>query len=212
MKFIAKTFYALFITALVGVAGLFLATMLPTAWAGGLEVKIVKSGSMEPAIPTGSIVFVRPAAEYRVGDIVTFGADTRSEIPTTHRIIEVQNNEGRVAFLTQGDANEDPDPRAIAMSEVIGKVWLHVPYAGYVLDFARQPLGFTLMIGIPAGLIIVDEVLRIIMEVSKMRRRTRDEEEVAVAFREEAPPAPAPKLKPTIRHFDIPPPQNYEAR
>lgn len=187
INYLYKTVYALFIFALIAVAGLFLATMLPIP--GSIEIKIVKSGSMEPAIPTGSIVFIMPAATYAVGDVVTFGRDTAREIPTTHRIVEVQG--GGATFLTKGDANEEADPRVIAKSEVIGKVWLHVPYVGYILDFARKPLGFTLMIGIPAALIILDELLRIVTEVQELYRRRRLNLE---------------SRRPPVRHFDIPRP------
>ncbi|MEK7176696.1 MAG: signal peptidase I [Patescibacteria group bacterium] len=172
MKTLRKTFYGLFILLIVGAAGLFLATLLPIP--GNVEVKIVKSGSMEPTIPTGSLVFVKPKAEYSVGDIITFGQDTKSEIPTTHRITEVQVGEGGTVFMTKGDANEEGDPQPVPASEVIGLVWFHVPYAGYIIDLARQPWGFTFLIGIPAALIIMDEALRIISEVREMRRRRRE--------------------------------------
>lgn len=179
MKLIFTTLYALFILLLIGVAGLFLATMLPIP--GNVSVKIVKSGSMEPTIPTGSVVVVAPAPTYSVGDVVTFGRDTRTEIPTTHRIVSVSGSGSAQSYVTQGDANEDIDPRPVTASEVIGKVWLHVPYMGFVLDFARQPLGFTFMIGIPAALIILDEGVRIGREVVALRRRKRDDADVAAA-------------------------------
>jgi signal peptidase len=164
MKVISGTLYAFFILLLLGVAGLFLASMLPIP--GNIQVKIVKSGSMEPTISTGSVVVVKPAASYAVGDIITFGPDTSAEIPTTHRILAIEGN----TIFTKGDANEEADPQPTSVREVIGKVVLAVPKAGYVLDFARQPLGFTLMIGIPAGIIILDELLRIWAEIRRMRR------------------------------------------
>lgn len=181
MNILYKSVYALFVLALVAVALLFLATMLPIP--GNVEVKIVKSGSMEPAIPTGSIVVVKPATNYAVGDVITFGRDTKQEIPTTHRIVEVQG--GGATYLTKGDANEEADPRTILKSDIIGSVFVHVPYVGYILDFARQPWGFTLMIGIPAALIILDELIRIVAEVQKMYRKRADEDEITEAFKEE---------------------------
>ena len=177
MTFISKVLYALFIALLVGVTGLFLATLLPIP--GNIEVKIVKSGSMEPTIMTGSIVVVKPAASYGVGDVVTFGEDTQRQIPTTHRIIAAY---GGGAFQTQGDANEEADPQAITERDIIGKVVFAAPYAGYVLDFARQPIGFTLMIGIPAGIIVIDELLKIFSEVRRMRGKRRDEDEAPAVF------------------------------
>ena len=194
MKILNGTLYAVFILLLLGVAGLFLASLLPIP--GNIQVKIVKSGSMEPAIKTGSVAIVKPEASYAVGDVITFGEDTGRQIPTTHRIVSIGGDFNHVFYMTKGDANEEADGAQIAAKDVIGKVVLTVPYAGYVLDFARQPVGFTLMIGVPAAIIILDEMARIWKEVQKMRmpvptkntrgaaalaRRREEEEETPVS-------------------------------
>ncbi len=163
--------YGLFVAALVGVAGLLLVSLLPVT--GAFEIKIVKSGSMEPTIHTGSVVVMKPAKSYNVGDIIVFGKDTAREIPTTHRVIDKKIVNGQTSFVTKGDANEEQDPREIGAGEVLGKVLFSVPYAGYILDFARQPLGFALLIGLPAALIIFDEAFNIVKEIKVMRRRKK---------------------------------------
>jgi len=173
MHIVFKILYGLFITLLVGVGALLLVSLLPIT--GNVELKIVKSGSMEPTIPTGSIVLVMPSQTYKAGDIITFGKDTKSEIPTTHRIVSVRENVQGDFYTTRGDANEEQDPREIAAKEIIGKVLFHVPYAGYILDFARQPLGFALLIGVPAAMIVLDESVNIYREVVNLRRRRRGE-------------------------------------
>ncbi len=175
MKIISHTFYALFVIALIAVVGVFMATLVPVP--GGVEVKIVKSGSMEPAIPTGSLVLIAPAQSYVVGDVVTFGEDTKSEIPTTHRVVSIAGD----TFTTKGDANEEADQQPVMRNEIIGKVWLHVPYAGFLLDFARQPLGFALLIGVPAVIIILDELINIFSEVKRLRRRKDKTEKIRFA-------------------------------
>lgn len=165
MKYVTNTLYTTLIATLLLVAGLFLATLLPLP--GKVEVKIVKSGSMEPAIPTGSVVVIAPSSVYAVGDVITFGKDSVREVPTTHRIHEITDT----GFITKGDANEEADVNPVFTRDVIGKVYVHVPYAGFVLDFARKPMGFALLIGLPALLIIIDELFTIIGEVGKLRRR-----------------------------------------
>lgn len=169
MRIIGTLLYSVFVAALVGVAGLLLVSLLPIA--GMAQIKIVKSGSMEPTIPVGAVVVVWPATSYHVGDVITFGKDTKTQIPTTHRIVSTRTDGNTTFFSTKGDANEEQDPREVALSEVIGKVWVHVPYVGYVLDFARQPIGFALLVGTPAAMIILDETINIYREVVAMRRR-----------------------------------------
>lgn len=175
MNIISGILYTLFIALLLGVAGLFLASMLPIP--GNIEIKIVKSGSMEPTILTGSLVVVKPQGSYAKNDIVTFGEDSKNEIPTTHRIIDILGDFTSLSYVTKGDANEEQDPAPVYDRDIIGKVVFSLPYAGYILDFARQPIGFTLMIGIPASIIILDELVRIFHEVQHLRGKKRDEDE-----------------------------------
>jgi hypothetical protein len=110
-----------------------------------------------------------------VNDVITFGEDTKTSIPTTHRILAI-NSDG--TYTTKGDANEEEDVEKVARRDVIGKVIFSLPYGGYVLDFARQPIGFVLLIAVPAGLVILEELLTIGKETRKwMKRRRRDDDE-----------------------------------
>jgi signal peptidase len=181
MKILATTVYGIIVLSLLLIGGVFVASIVPVP--GHLSIKIVKSGSMEPAIHVGSIVVIQPRDTYVMGDVITFGADTKIQIPTTHRIVEIGDDHGTTIFTTKGDANEDPDGTRTKLSEVHGKVLFTVPYAGYVLDFAKKPLGFGLMIALPAGIIILDEIIRIISELQKIKaakyiaQRRKEEDE-----------------------------------
>lgn len=169
MKIISYTLYVLLIGLVVGIAGLLIGTRMQIP--GAVEIKIVKSGSMEPAIPTGSLVVVKPEGHYAVGDVITFGKDTKTDIPTTHRIVRIDGE----AITTKGDANEEVDPQTITRRDIIGRVILHAPYLGFLLDFARQPIGFVLLIAVPAGLVILEELLVIAREVHRAWRRRDDD-------------------------------------
>jgi signal peptidase len=169
---ITKILYGILTTAVVALAVLLVLSMVPIQ--NGPKVKIVSSGSMEPAIRTGSLVIIVPQSSYGVGDVITFGKDTVREKPTTHRIQDMRIESGAMIFRTKGDANEDPDGREIRQSDIIGKVFLSVPYLGYIIDFAKQPLGFFLLVIIPAGAIIIDEIRKIVKEIrGKRREETR---------------------------------------
>ena len=164
-----KISYYTFVTLIVCLGILLLLSSFPKT---NIGVKIVQSGSMEPAIKTGSIVVIHQKTNYQVGDIITFFFNYRDTVPTTHRITEVSTEDGEVRYQTKGDANESQDPQLIEKEVVIGKVLFSVPYVGYILDFAKKPLGFTLIIGLPAAFVIFDEILKINAEV----RKTRQEE------------------------------------
>lgn len=156
---------------MIAVAGLFLAPQLPIE--NNLQLRIVESGSMEPAIMTGSLVIVVPSKQYAVGDVITF--ESRSaDIPTSHRVVDTYEERGRTWFITKGDANEEADTTAVPIGDVIGKVFVAIPNAGYVLDFARQPLGFALLIMLPAFLIVFGELEKIWIEIRRKRKGESD--------------------------------------
>lgn len=137
------------------------------------ELKIVRSGSMEPAILTGSLILIHPATDYKAGDVITFGDDTRTSIPTTHRIVSVRTEGTMSYFETKGDANEEVDPGETPVSKVIGRVIFSLPYAGYILAFSKTQLGFALLIAIPAALIICYEAIGIVREIKITLRNRR---------------------------------------
>jgi signal peptidase len=171
MKAASNTLYYLAI-GVVGLIGLLFAlTLVPIP--GNYEIKVVKSGSMEPAIHVGSIVVIKPASSYAVGDVITFGEDTKTQIPTTHRIVKIEGTGSQMAFTTKGDANDTEDQTSTSVARVKGKMLFTVPYAGYVLAFARTKLGFFLLVGIPALVVFFEEGRSIYKEFRRMRARRK---------------------------------------
>src|SRR3990167_3711031 len=164
-KIATKIFYAVIFL----VIALLLFALFPIK--GNYQIKIVKSGSMEPDIKVGSIVIIKPSSNYTVGDVVTFGKDTKTDIPTTHRIVSSRAQEGVILFTTKGDANEDNDTNEIKQSDVHGKVLFDVPFFGYIIDLARKPIGFAVLIILPAIIVIYDEGVKIFKEIKKMRKK-----------------------------------------
>lgn len=145
---------------LVAVVGLFIIQAFPGLVGADLTYT-VQSSSMEPAIPTGSVVFVKeiPAGQVderiQEGDVITF-ADSRNAPTTTHRVVEKHEAENSVRIVTKGDANEDPDPEPVYRDEVIGVVTMSIPLLGYVVAFSKSTWGWFLMIVVPVVLLLMD--------------------------------------------------------
>lgn len=167
MKYL-KIIYYVFLGAIVLTAFLLVVSVLPIT--GNYKVMTVLSGSMEPEIKTGSIVVVKPADNYKIGDIITFGEISKTKTPTTHRIFEMKVEGSEPIYITKGDTNNAPDQKEIKAKEIIGKVLFSVPYAGYAVDTAKKPFGFMLIIVVPALLIIIDEGKKIYREIKKRRK------------------------------------------
>lgn len=93
---------------------------------------VVLSGSMEPEIPTGSVVVVDGRKkEWNPGDVITY---RRGNMVVTHRIVE-KSEEG---YCTKGDANTEEDAGIVLEKQVIGNVIVALPWLGFGIVWLRQ--------------------------------------------------------------------------
>lgn len=159
MKFL-KVIYYFFLIFIVVTAFFLIFSIFPIP--GNYKFFIVQSGSMEPAIKIGSVVIVKPAISYRIGDIITFNPCNQTKTPTTHRIYDIKVRAGKTIYITKGEANKTPDPRKISNREIIGRVLFSVPFVGYFVNFIKKPMGFILIIVIPATIVIYNEIRKIL--------------------------------------------------
>jgi signal peptidase len=129
------------------------------------QALVVRSGSMAPTIPTGSIVFYHkePAAKVKVGDIIVFQKPGDTNEKVTHRVFKISKGATGPYFTTKGDANGAPDDWQVP---AVGTGWVasfHIPTIGYVLAGLESTLGRLLLLAIPAallGLITLYEIWR----------------------------------------------------
>jgi signal peptidase I len=135
---------------------------------------VVYSGSMEPAIKTGSVIVSIPSKNYVQGDIITFSPSGSTRDLVTHRIAVKNYPEGvnaEPSYLTAGDANDDFDSWEITNDKIVGKVALSIPYLGYAADFAKTPKGFIFLVIIPATIVVYEELKMLKGEASKFFSR-----------------------------------------
>ena len=106
----------------------------------GIRPYVVYSGSMEPGIRTGAVVFTKEGSfSPKKGDIITFRID---DTVVTHRVTENRNG----ICTTKGDANKTADPVSVKESQIIGRVVFSLPYLGYVIHFLRTRIPFTVVV------------------------------------------------------------------
>lgn len=116
------------------------------------QALIVRSGSMSPTIPTGSIVFYtkRNADAIKVGDVIVFEKPGATNEKVTHRVYQIKNGPTGRYFITKGDANGTPDDWQVP---AVGTGWIarfHVPSVGYALVYLQSTLARLLLLVIPA--------------------------------------------------------------
>lgn len=133
---------------------LVLALLLMGPKALGYQGYAVLSGSMEPGIPVGSIVFSKEVdpATLEVGDVITY--QLGSETLVTHRITQIDEEQQQV--VTKGDANDNEDGSPVSFSQIVGKMGLHFPYLGYITIYIKTPVGIGVICGILIALILLN--------------------------------------------------------
>ena len=120
--------------------------ILLAGW-GGIRTYTVLSGSMEPEIPTGTLLFVHPVKPEKVkpGDVITFSVG--GDMTATHRVVSVREHPDGISFQTKGDANAAVDGKPVHESQIIGSPVFSVPGAGYLIWFLQRYLIFLLIAG-----------------------------------------------------------------
>ena len=114
---------------------------IPRIW--GHEAVVVSSGSMEPAIMTGSIAYIDHNDRKIVAEkIMAFQISETVPYKVIHRI-HIVNEDGTA--VTKGDANDTADSPLLKNEQVIGSYLFSVPYLGYVINLMDGPIRYLLI-------------------------------------------------------------------
>lgn len=139
----------------------------------GYRLLVVQSGSMEPSIGVGSIVLTKPTSDFvspvsiskfNTGDVITFQS---GKALVSHRVVETESQNGAFSYKTKGDANKSSDPSLVAEKNVVGKVITSAPGIGRIVNYAKTPIGYFLMILIPSLYVIISETFVLWKELKK---------------------------------------------
>jgi signal peptidase len=147
---------------------------LSVARLAGYQTFTVLSGSMEPAIATGDLVFdERISAEgASVGDVITFREPgTRRLI--THRLVHKRVGGGLARMRTRGDANNAPERWSIPADGQVGRVAFRIPKGGYASAYVSERGMQLMLVVVPALLLGILELVRIWRPGPREARRAR---------------------------------------
>lgn len=95
----------------------------------------VLTQSMEPTLPPGTLLVVRPTAvdDIEVGDVVTYQIVSGQPAVISHRVVSVSSSSnGERTFVLKGDNNAKADPHLVTAAQIRGVVWYSIPEVGVV--------------------------------------------------------------------------------
>ena len=113
--------------------------MIPRVMGG--QIYTVISGSMEPEIPVGSLVYVEGARpeDMKAGDVIAFYGGRDANAIITHRVVENRVIMGEL--ITKGDANQTNDMNPVDYDNFIGYVKWSVPEVGVIAQILTSGEG-----------------------------------------------------------------------
>ena len=170
----------------------------------GYDSYVVGGASMGNAVRPGSILVAERVdpASLEVGDIVTFRRPQNPDVVVTHRVIGIRAEDGVIKLQTQGDANLSRDPEEVSTSLPISKMVYTIPYAGYVVTFARTAAGKLLLIVLPLVILLAEWLYR---EFFARDDDERDLIDFVPRARPSGPEATWPPDSPVVHRREAPP-------
>jgi signal peptidase I len=126
-------------------------TLAPSQLGGPLTYVIVNGKSMEPGFILGDLVLVREEPVYSAGDAVVYH-DPELQQFVFHRVVGMETDR----FILQGDNNGWFDSYRPTQNEIVGKLWLHVPNFGKLINWVRVPVNAAITAGLFGVLLMMD--------------------------------------------------------
>lgn len=120
----------------------------------GLTPYTVLSGSMEPAYPVGSMLYVKKIQpeQIQIGDPITFYMSSGGTV-ATHRVIAIDQENRQ--FTTKGDANDAADGSPVGFQSLIGKPVFSIPQLGIFSAWVSTPPGLYIALCTAAGIVLL---------------------------------------------------------
>ncbi len=151
-RLLRRLLYGGFVAVLVVMVAALSATAAPRLF--GYYAVAVQGGSMNEAIPNGSLVIARwlAADDVELGDVVLIQGETDDGPvrPRFHRVVSLEEEGGQVLVTTKGDANATPDPDIDILPGRVLTPAYSLPYLGHLVTFAMTPLGWALLVALPS--------------------------------------------------------------
>lgn len=159
---------------LVLVAGLAVVLIVIPKATGSTPLTVLTQ-SMEPTLPPGTLLVVRPTPleDIRTGDVVTYQIVSGQPAVISHRVVSVESSsDGARTFVLKGDNNAAADSSPVTAAQVRGVVWYSIPELGYVNQLVNGSRGW--LIPVVAGVLLAYSAVMMTLGVtSSVRRRRR---------------------------------------
>ena len=144
---------------------------------GGIFPMIILTDSMYPEFESGDLIICQTAKaeEIKEGDIICFYDPSGNGTTTvTHRVKAITTDEdGNLAWKTQGDANNTEDAALVPAENLVGLYEMHFSGIGNIAIFMQTTQGLIICVICPIILLIAYDIIRRRM-YEKCRKKDTD--------------------------------------
>ncbi len=130
---------------------------------GGIFPLIVLTDSMYPDIQSGDLIFCRTEdpENIKVGDYIAFfdPAGNGTSI-VTHSVVEIAEQNGGLAWITRGIANNADDSVPVPADKLVGVYKSRIPKLGNVVMFMQTTAGLIVCVVCPIILLVLWDIFR----------------------------------------------------
>ncbi|MCP5027232.1 MAG: signal peptidase I [Actinomycetia bacterium] len=156
---------------LLAISVAFGATFGPALFGARVGLTITVGQSMEPALHSGDLVITRTDATYEIGDVIVYTIPDGEPGEGRKVIHRITGGDATAGFVTTGDNRHHPDRWHPRPSDIVGRQWFTVPFAGTVLIWLRSPL----LIGVAVCLMVYSRALTVLSAGSAPVEQTAPE-------------------------------------
>ena len=134
----------------------------------GYKSFVIVSGSMEPTIMKEDAILVKEVKqeEIKVNDIISF---RQGDTNVTHRVVEIEEENGTKKYTTKGDNNHIEDKERITYEQIEGKYQFKINQFGIMTEILKSKI--TLMV-------LIITIILIYCYKRKMQNKRQDRKSV----------------------------------
>lgn len=143
----------------------------------------IATDSMTPSLEVGDIILSKKVSDYsslEVDDVITYNCEKGklAGMSITHRIIEVNEEDGKYSFLTQGTKQgATVDEYPVLEHQIEAKMVCKIPLLGSLVTLLLKPYVFLIIIVVPLCVCLIIEVRKLIVIYKTKEEEVEDEEE-----------------------------------
>lgn len=152
----------------------------------GIKPFIVLTGSMEPNIKAGDLVFVKEVdiEQLKEGDIIAF-RHTEEDVVLIHRIVRKETEEKKTILRTKGDNNQTEDKNDVDCEKIEGIYILRFEQIGTIAMFIRSKEGLIISVLAIISIFFLWQLRKSLKREEIINRRLKECEEVIYELKKE---------------------------